>query len=78
MADDDAEAPKPERRDQARLIGAVVLVAVIAALGIDNSGEVKIGYVLGDAHVRLIWLLLITAVLGAGVGWLAARRRHRR
>ena len=56
----------------------MVLVAVIAALAFDNRHEVKIGYVLGDAEVRLIWLLLITAALGAGVGWLAARRRRKR
>jgi uncharacterized integral membrane protein len=77
MVDEPAAAPKPERKEQARLIGAVILVGLIAALAIDNSHEVKIGYVLGDARVRLIWLLLITAILGAGVGWLAGRRRHR-
>ena len=73
----DNEAPKPERREQARLIGAVVAVGVIAALAFDNRHEVKIGYVLGDAHVRLIWLLLITAILGAVAGRLARWRRKR-
>jgi uncharacterized membrane protein YciS (DUF1049 family) len=74
---DESETPKPERRDQARLIGVVVLVGVIAALAFDNRRTVRIGYVIGDAHVRLIYLLLITAALGAAVGWLARSRRRR-
>lgn len=78
MADDDTGASAPaERKDRARLIGAVVLVAVIVALVLDNRQKVPIGYVIGDAHVRLIYLLVITALLGAGVGFLAGRRRKR-
>jgi hypothetical protein len=74
---DDNEPPSPQRREQARLVGALVLVAVIAGLAIDNYREVRIGYVLGDAKVHLIYLLLVTAALGAGVGYLARSRRKR-
>ncbi len=75
MADEKPE--KPHRREQGRLIGAVVLVGVIAALAIDNYREVKIGYVFGDAKIHLIYLLLITAALGGAVGYLARSRRKR-
>jgi uncharacterized integral membrane protein len=74
---EDNGSPKPERREQARLVGAIILVVVIAALAFDNRHEVKIGYVIGDAHVRLIWLLLITAALGAAAGRLFRWRRNR-
>ena len=75
MADDDNA--KPERSERGRLIAAVILVGVIAALAIDNYREVKIGYVLGDARVHLVYLLLVTALLGAAAGYLARSRRKR-
>jgi uncharacterized integral membrane protein len=68
---------KPDRKEQARLVGAVLLVIVIAALAFDNRRDVRIGYVIGDAQVRLVYLLLITAALGAVAARLA-RRRHKR
>ena len=77
MADDEGGGPKPERRDQARLIGAVVLVGLVVALALDNSRKVPIGYVIGDAHFRMVYLLLVTAALGFAAGFLAARRRRR-
>lgn len=75
MADEDK--PEKAKREQGKLIGAIVLVVVIAALAIDNYREVKIGYVLGDAKVHLVYLLLVTAALGAGAGYLARSRRKR-
>jgi uncharacterized integral membrane protein len=78
MADEQQGSPLPrDRKEQARLIGAVIVVALIVALGIDNREEVKIGYLIGDAEVRLIWLLLITAILGAVASRLVAWRRKR-
>ncbi|HZN15492.1 MAG TPA: hypothetical protein VFB78_14565 [Acidimicrobiales bacterium] len=74
---DEQPTPKPERKEQARLAGAVILVVVIAALAFDNRQDVRIGYVIGDAHVRLVYLLLVTAALGAVAGRLARRRRKR-
>ena len=73
----DQQGPAPDRKDRARLIGAVVVVGIIAALAIDNRHEVRIGYVIGDADVRLIWLLLVTAILGAVAASLVRRRRRR-
>ena len=77
MADSETPNPaKPARKEQARLIGAVVVVAVIAALAFDNRNTVRIGYVVGDAHVRLVYLLIVTAILGAVAGRLARRRNR--
>src|SRR5437588_2535905 len=42
VAEPDPQTAKPERRERARLIGAVVLVAVIGALAFDNRRAVRI------------------------------------
>ena len=76
MADDESPLPR-DRKEQARLVGAVIVVALLIGLGVDNRREVPIGYIIGDAHVRLVWLLLITAILGAIAGRLVAWRRKR-
>ena len=78
MADEQQGSPVPsDRKEQARLVGAVIVVALIIGLAVDNRHEVKIGYIIGDADVRLIWLLLITAILGAIAARLVAWRRKR-
>jgi hypothetical protein len=73
----DQQGPAPDRKDRARLVGAVVVVAIIGALALDNRHEVPIGYVVGDADVRMIWLLLVTAILGAVAARLVRWRRKR-
>ena len=79
MADEQQGSPRQgaDRKEQARLVGAVIVVALIIGLAVDNRHEVKIGYIIGDANVRLIWLLLITAILGAVAARLVAWRRKR-
>ena len=60
-----------------RIIVAAILIAAIAAIAIDNSDDTRIGYVFGDVNAPLFVLLLITAVVGALVGWLLLHRPHR-
>jgi uncharacterized integral membrane protein len=64
-------------RHWGRIALAVVLIVVIAAVVIDNSREVRIGYVFGDVRAPLFVLLLITAIVGALIGWLLLHRPHR-
>ena len=59
------------------MVGAIVLVGVIVALAFDNRQKVRIGYVVGDAHFRLVYMLLVTAALGAITGFLIGRNRRR-
>ena len=60
-----------------RIIVAIVLIAVIAALAIDNRDDTRIGYVFGDVDAPLFVLLIVAAVIGAIIGWLLLHRPHR-
>ena len=53
------------RKELVRLVGGVAIVAVLVAFVIDNSHRVTVGFVLFEKRVALIWVLLVTAVLGA-------------
>jgi uncharacterized integral membrane protein len=61
----------------ARLVLAVVIVVLLVAFIVDNSEKVRVGFVFFHAHVHLIWVLLITAVLGALLDRLIPRIRAR-
>jgi uncharacterized integral membrane protein len=56
----------------------VILLAVGVAVIVDNRRDTRIGYVVGDVEAPLIVVLLLTAVVGALIGWLLLHRpRHR-
>jgi uncharacterized integral membrane protein len=69
---------KRSKRDIARIVAAGVCLALLVAFVLDNSQTVKVGFVLFSAHVSLIWVLIITAVLGAAVDRLVILLRARR
>jgi uncharacterized integral membrane protein len=79
--DDGSPAPGRDRREIARIVGAVVALALLIAFVIDNSQTVRVGFVFTSADVSLIWVLLIAAFLGACVDrlviLLGQRRRKR-
>jgi uncharacterized integral membrane protein len=60
-----------------RIIVAGILILVIVAVAIDNSDDTRIGYVFGDADAPLFVVLIVTAVVGALIGWLLLHRPHR-
>lgn len=83
------EPPRPpERRPQrneARAWLIVISLALIAGyliwFAIDNTHRVDIHWIFGTTHSSLIWVILVTLILGAIAGWLAVylgRRRSRR
>jgi uncharacterized integral membrane protein len=78
MADD---APRHEGRDTretARVVAALVLVALVVAFVIDNTRKVKVGFVVGDHETRLIYVLIVTFLVGVVVDRLWQRARRRR
>lgn len=66
-------------RDTARIVVAVVLVAALIAFVVDNIRSVKVGFVFTDREIPLIFVLVVTALLGAILDRLAqyAVRRRR-
>ncbi len=79
-----ATAPerRHRRRNLARLVVSLVLVALLVAFVLGNSQTVSVSFVFTTTSVPLIWVLLVTAVLGAVADRLVIvvqdRRRARR
>ena len=62
---------------------AIALLAVVyfVALIIENSHRVKVHYVVGTSNTRLIWLIIVSGILGwlvgLGITFLVRRRLRR-
>ena len=70
---------KPEGRDPrevARFVGALVLLGLLIAFVIDNTREVKVGFVFFDHKTRMIYVLIVTALIGVVLDRLWQRRRR--
>ena len=66
--------------DVGRTIRFVIIAALIALLvmtALDNTNEVRLGYVFGDATAPIWLAIAAAAVAGLVIGW-AARHRPRR
>ena len=42
----------------------VALVVVVVALAVANTGSVKVSWVFGSTRQSLVWIILVTAILG--------------
>jgi uncharacterized integral membrane protein len=67
--------PKRNAREETRLAVAVVLAGLGTAFGLLNLGHAKVNYVFGTGHPRMIFVIVACLVVGAAIGWIAARRR---
>jgi uncharacterized integral membrane protein len=80
-----AEETRGPRSHRARLwaaaIGAVVILVYLILLIAENAHRVKVHYVFGTSHTRLIWLIIVVGLLGWFWGIATSsiiRRRTRR
>ncbi len=80
MADD---IKYPEEISSSRNLGrdlrlgiAVVLVLITIGLVLDNRGDVRVGWVLGDFTAPLALAIVVAFVLGIVVGWLGSLGRR--
>lgn len=71
MADDvvrpqeDPEVLKQRRRRRNRLVVLLVLTVLVVLLGVDNRHDVELEYLVGDAQVRLVWVIAVVFAAGA-------------
>ncbi len=54
---------------------ALAIIVLLIVFVVRNSGEVEVDFVFADVSARLIWVLVITALLGGVAGYLLARPR---
>ncbi|HVM39381.1 MAG TPA: LapA family protein [Acidimicrobiia bacterium] len=76
--DDDRQERTTDRGRMARLILLAVLLTILLLFGIANSQSVKVDYLLDDRRVPLVWVILISAVVGAILDRLTSFARRRR
>ena len=76
MADDDQE--RGDRSGRARLIGLVLVLAVLVWFALVNSRRVPVTFLFVHTKVRLIYALAFAAVLGALADRFATLRNRRR
>jgi uncharacterized integral membrane protein len=80
MSDSDHDQRPPARgrtATTARLVAGLVLLVVIVAFAVDNRDDVRVGWVIGDGSAPLVLVLVVTAAVGALVGWLLLHRPTR-
>ncbi len=70
--------PAADRKAQARMIAAAVLAVLLTLFAVLNSQSVRVHFVFTTAHIPMIVVIVVCAVLGIAVGWLIARRRAAR
>ncbi len=58
-----------------RLVIGVVLIALFAILVAQNADHVRLTILFWEFDVRLVWVLIGAALIGAVVGWLVVRVR---
>jgi uncharacterized integral membrane protein len=71
----DARTPARARREQVRTVAAFGLGGLGALFAVLNLDEVDVNWILGTWSTPLIIVIAISMVIGAGLGYLVARRR---
>ena len=65
-----------DNRERARIVAAIVLLALLVAFVLKNTTEVKVSFVFFDHRTRLIYVFIVTTVVGVVLDRLWQRRRH--
>ncbi len=74
--DNDEKQSRP-KRDVVRIIAVGILAVALAAFVIDNTQSVRVGFVFDERNPPLIWVLVVTLLLGAVIGRLVSWVRNR-
>lgn len=72
-----AEEKVRDTRTTMRIVAGLVLFALLIAFVVDNTDDVEVGFVFGDAGVPMIFVLVVTAIIGALLDRIATWVRRR-
>jgi uncharacterized integral membrane protein len=60
-----------------RLIGALVIAAVLIIFAVQNRNDVRVSFLFFHWDARVIYLIIVSALLGMLLAYLLGRRRRR-
>jgi uncharacterized integral membrane protein len=67
----------PSRENQMRLIVALVAAALLVIFAIQNTNDVRVSFLFFHWDARVIYVIVVSALLGMFVAYLLGRRRRR-
>jgi uncharacterized integral membrane protein len=67
----------PSRENQMRLVGALVVAAVLVIFAVQNRHVVLVSFLFFHWDARVIYVIIVSALLGMLVAYLLGRRRRR-
>jgi uncharacterized integral membrane protein len=70
--------PPAGRENRTRLIVALVIAAVILTFAFQNRNQVRVSFLFFHWDARVIYLIIVSALLGALAAYLLGRRRRSR
>jgi len=72
-----SERRLPSRENQMRLIVALVAATLLVIFAIQNTKEVRVSFLFFHWDARVIYVIIVSALLGMFVAYLLGRRRRR-
>jgi uncharacterized integral membrane protein len=70
--------PPAGRENRTRLIVALVIAAVILVFAFQNTNRVRVSFLFFHWDARVIYLIIVSALLGGLAAYLVGRRRRSR
>jgi uncharacterized integral membrane protein len=67
--------PERGRRQRARVVASVALAGLGVVFAVLNLDEVEVNWIVGTWDTPLIIVIAISVLVGAALGYVAARRR---
>jgi uncharacterized integral membrane protein len=72
------ERRRVTRREQGRLVAALVVAVLVTLFCVLNTAEVKVNWIVTTTRTPLIVLIIVSLVIGTAFGWFAHVGRRRR
>ena len=74
---DEPQRPQPGRENRTRLILALAIGVVLVIFAVQNRREVRVDFLFFHWDSRVIFVIIVSALLGGLAAWLVGRHRRR-